>query len=242
MIEKKDFPDLDELVICTVTKIIGTAVFLHIEDYNKEGVMPFSEVAPGRIRNIRNYVAPNKKVVCKVLRIDKIKKHIDLSLRRVSVKDQKKKLSEHNRERANKILLNLVTDETNIDKIKEDFYSLNSFFEKLSEDETLAKKYLDKEKTEKLLKLIKEKEKERRVKITLKIKLQHSGPDGVEVIKKILEKNKRNAKITYISAPLYSITIESKNYKEGNRIIKEIAENIVDDLKQNKGKGEIIEK
>lgn len=242
MIEIKDFPDLDELVICIVTKIVGTTVFLYLEDYDKEGVMPFSEVAPGRIRNIRDYVAPNKKVVCKVMRMDKEKKHIDVSLRRVSVKDQKKKLTEHNKERANKILLELVADKTAIDKIKEDFHSLNSFFENLNEDETIAKKYLKEEKAEKLLKLVREKEKEKRVKITLKIQLQHSGPDGIKVIKKTLEKNKGIAEINYISAPFYSITIKSKNYKEGNKIIREIAEKIINDLKVNGGKGEIIEK
>ncbi|GAH54399.1 unnamed protein product, partial [marine sediment metagenome] len=43
-----------DIVLCTVDRIIGTNVFVKIED-NGEGCIVFSEVAPGRIRNIRSY-------------------------------------------------------------------------------------------------------------------------------------------------------------------------------------------
>jgi translation initiation factor 2 alpha subunit (eIF-2alpha) len=68
------------VVLCTVTKIVGTSVFVKLDDYNKEATIITSEIAPGRIRNLRDYVVPNKKIVCKILRIDN-KGQIDLSLR-----------------------------------------------------------------------------------------------------------------------------------------------------------------
>ena len=43
-----------QLVLCTVTKIVGTIVFVRIEDTNFEGTITFPEIAPGRIRNIRD--------------------------------------------------------------------------------------------------------------------------------------------------------------------------------------------
>ena len=67
----KEFPEEGEIVLCTVIKIMGTTVFVHLDDYNREGVVSTSEVAPGRIRNIRDYVTINKKIVCKILRIDR---------------------------------------------------------------------------------------------------------------------------------------------------------------------------
>ena len=75
-----------DLVICAVDKIIGTVVFVKIEGpYDvKEGTIIFSEIAAGRIRNIRDYVKEGKKIVCKVLDINNEKCYIDLSLRRVS--------------------------------------------------------------------------------------------------------------------------------------------------------------
>ncbi len=69
------------LVLCTVKKIEKTNIFLDIDGYG-EGSMVLSEVAAGRIRNLREYVFPNKKIVCKILNIDK--GHIELSLRRVT--------------------------------------------------------------------------------------------------------------------------------------------------------------
>jgi len=49
-----------DLVIATVKKIEGTTVFVEIEDSEIKGSIVFSEIAAGRIRNIREYVVPNK--------------------------------------------------------------------------------------------------------------------------------------------------------------------------------------
>ena len=49
------------LVLCTVKKVEKTTVFVEIEG-NGEGSMVFSEVAAGRIRNLRDHISPNKKI------------------------------------------------------------------------------------------------------------------------------------------------------------------------------------
>ena len=46
-----------DLVLCTVKTIDGTTVFVKIED-DGEGTIVTSEIAPGRIRNLREYVIP----------------------------------------------------------------------------------------------------------------------------------------------------------------------------------------
>ena len=73
-----------DVVLCTVDRIVGTTVFVNIEG-DGEGSIVFSEIAPGRIRNIRDYVVPKKKIVCKVLRISG--NRMDLSFRRVTLKE-----------------------------------------------------------------------------------------------------------------------------------------------------------
>ena len=78
--------EVGDKVLCTVDRIVGTAVFVRIDNSNIEGEIIMSEVAPGRIRNIRDYVVPKKKIVCKVLRISS-SGNIDLSLRRVTQKE-----------------------------------------------------------------------------------------------------------------------------------------------------------
>ena len=130
-----------DIVLCTVDKIVRTNVFVHIEGHD-EGTIILSEIAPGRIRNIRNYVVPKKKIVCKVLRIKK--GNIDLSLRRVSKKEKKEKLEEVKQEKSYaSIIKSVVKDKTEeiIKKIGiED--SLFDFFQEAKENkkEPLLKK------------------------------------------------------------------------------------------------------
>ena len=54
-----------QIVLCTVEKILGTTVFVKIEN-NGEGTLTTSEISPGRIRNLRDYVVIGKKIVCKI--------------------------------------------------------------------------------------------------------------------------------------------------------------------------------
>ena len=102
---REGFPQDDELVFCTVTKIFHSSVFVVLDEYERSGMVNISEIAPGRIRNIRDYVTQDKKIVCKVLRVDAKKGHIDLSLRRVNEMERKRKLEEIKQEqKAEKII------------------------------------------------------------------------------------------------------------------------------------------
>ena len=119
--EKKEFPEEGELLLCTVTKIFGHSVFVNIEDFSKSGMIHISEISPGRIRNLRDYVVEGKKIVCTVLKIDKIKGHIDLSLRRVTEGQRRKKLESIKQEQKSKKIIESVAKEIlpEIAKIKE---------------------------------------------------------------------------------------------------------------------------
>jgi translation initiation factor 2 subunit 1 len=94
MIKKTGFPEEGELLLCTVTKIFGHSVFVNIEEYGRSGMVHISEISPGRIRNLRDYVVEGKKIVCAVLRVNKEKGHVDLSLRRVNEGQRRKKLEQ----------------------------------------------------------------------------------------------------------------------------------------------------
>ena len=58
----------NDLVMCSVKSIEGTTVFVEIEG-NGQGNIAMSEVAAGRIRNLREHISINKKIVCKVLKM-----------------------------------------------------------------------------------------------------------------------------------------------------------------------------
>ena len=97
--------EVGDVVLCTVDRIVGTVVFVKIEG-DGEGSIITSEIAPGRIRNIRDYVVPKKKIVCKVLRITGDR--IDLSLRRVTPKEQKEVKEQYKQEKSSESILKSV--------------------------------------------------------------------------------------------------------------------------------------
>src|SRR3990167_5178204 len=98
LFKKQGFPEEGDLILCTVTSVQFHSVFVDLDEYGRNGMIHISEVAPGRIRNIRDYVKENKKVVCKVLKINREKGYIDISLRRVNEKEKKRKIEEMKRE------------------------------------------------------------------------------------------------------------------------------------------------
>src|SRR3989339_907416 len=91
---KKGLPEVDEIVLCKVTKLFPNSVFVDLLEYGDSGMVHISEVSPGRIRNLRDYVSIGRQIVCKVLRLDREKGHIDLSLRRVNSTQRVEKLEE----------------------------------------------------------------------------------------------------------------------------------------------------
>ena len=103
-------PEVDEIVLCKVTKIFPSSVFVELLEYErKSGIVHISEVSPGRIRNLRDYVSVGRQIVCKILRIDREKGHIDLSLRRVNSSQRREKLDEIKQElKAEQLVKNLA--------------------------------------------------------------------------------------------------------------------------------------
>ena len=52
--KKTGLPEDSEIVMCTVTKIQYSSVFVKIDEYGISGMIHISEIAAGRIRNIRD--------------------------------------------------------------------------------------------------------------------------------------------------------------------------------------------
>ena len=227
----------NDILLCTVKKIGRTTVFVDIED-NGEGSIVMSEVAAGRIRNIRDYVVPNKKIVCKVLRI--VKGHAQLSLRRVIAKEREEVLERHKKERTLKSMLKTIIKEPEkiIGKIKQE-YEIPDFIEEARENPKILNKFLNKTEAERLSKLLEEKkEKPKTVKKILLLKT--TSPTGIEDIKSILET--KNTKISYLGSSKFSISTSGKDFKEANSRMDSALEKIEEQAKSRHAHLEIKEK
>lgn len=203
-----------ELLLCTVEKVEGTSVFVKLPD-NSQGTIIFSEVAPGRIRNIREYVMPNKRIVCKVLRVSG--NHIDLTLRRVTSKEKLEVMDKFKAEMtvkgALKSLLKEKADEVE-EKILKEFPSLSEFLEQTRQDEKVISKYIPKEHQEAIKKISQKRKSE--VEVKKLVKLKSLAPDGIKKIKEIFAENDEDIDITYISAGNFQIKIKDEDYKKAN--------------------------
>jgi len=255
LLKKQGFPEEDELVMCTITKVQFHSVFAKLDEFEKSGMIHISEVSPGRIRNIRDFVKEGKKVVCKVLRINLERGHIDLSLRRVTETQKRKKVDEMKQEQKAEKILEFVAKDAKIDvkklfddvmgRISEKYASLYEFFQAVASEENAIKDSgLEANLAKKLEEAIKSRIKEVGVKIEGKLKLTTYASDGVEVIKEALKKveevGKGNLVIKYLGAGAYNVVINAKDYKEAEKILKEASEKAIDHVTNNDGSGEFV--
>ena len=232
LLKKTGFPEEEELVLCTVTGVNPHSVFCDLDEYTgRTGMIHISEVAPGRIRNIREYVQEGKKIVCKVLRINKEKGHIDLSLRRVNEAQRRRKLSEIKQELlAEKIVEQVAKQRGDSplalfnklqEKIAGKYANLYLAFEDVSNDKLDLSTLVEKKIAEKLTQIIKQRIKPPEVVITGELKISTYHPQGVELVKKALNiATKEGVKISYKGGGTYHVETVAVDYKEAEKTLK----------------------
>lgn len=215
-----DTLEVGDTVLCTVDRIIGTTVFVKIEGAG-EGSIVMSEIAPGRIRNLRDYVVPKKKIVCKILRISS-QGNIELSLRRVNQKEKKEVLEEDKQEKSYmNILKGILKDKT--DEIIQEISTygrLYSFLETAKTNPENLERIAGKENSKKILDILNTQKKKKTI-LKKEIHLTTIKSNGITLIKRILEIFK-GVKMKYISAGRYSLELDSENIKIADKKIKEM--------------------
>ena len=242
---KQGFPEENEIVICTVTKVHFHSVFVHLDEYNKSGMIHISEVSPGRIRNIRDFVKEGKVVVCKVLRVNKERNQIDLSLRRVTEMQRRNKINEMKQEqKAEKIIEYVAAKFQKTAKelydaiaptVLKDYPSLYSYFESVVTENLPLNLNVDKRISDELLNVIKQRIKPAEIEISGDFILKSYAPNGVEIIRTALQKaNSLSESVTikYRGAGRYHIVIKAPTYKEGEEILKKAKDVVFSDIQK----------
>lgn len=221
--------EVGDVVLCTVEKIEGTLVFVKI-DGNGEGTITISEVAPGRIRNLRDYVVPKKKIVCKIIRIRD--NRIDLSLRRVTPKERKEITDKYKQERSYISILKKTLGNKYEEFSKKILEKgrIYDFVEDSKEDKKEIEKILGKENAKKILDIVNV-EKQKNIIIKKEIFLNTSHSEGIKLIKKLLDFDE-NITVKYIAAGKYVLQTESSEAKKADNLLKEAISRIEKDSKK----------
>ena len=253
MFLKKDgFPEEDELVMCTITKVQPHSVFCNLDEYDKGAMIHISEVSPGRIRNISDFVKEGKKVVCKVLKITEEKGHIDLSLRRVNEREKRNKIDEIKKQQLSEKIIEFVANskKEGVEKLfwqiskkaLQEHSSVYDFFqESVTDSRLLDSLELKKDIRDALEEVVKQRIKQAEVAIEGKLKLTSYAINGIDVVKsslsRALQKGGENIQLKYLGAGTYHVQIKAKDYKEAEGILKESIDAAIGFVSKNEGEG-----
>lgn len=248
--EIHELPEVGEIVIATVTRIMDQGAYVTLDEYNNiQGFLHISEIATGWIRNVEKFVRTGEKKVLLVKRVNTARSEIDLSLKQVSSDQKKKKLLEIKRNDKERVLIeNLKTkadlSQAEVEKLEEVLVNkFDSVYDAFSEIVSKGIGILDGlNLSKKVLTAVEE--------ISSKIQVPHveirgileitcTKPDGVEIIKKALldaiENKDANVEITYIGAPKYRLTVSAQDFKTAEKALKPILSTIQDTIEKKAG-------
>lgn len=252
MVEEK-FPEEGDFVICTVQAIRSFGAFVSLDEYDgKEGFIHVTEVAPGWLKYIRDYIHEGKKVVCKVLRVVPSKNQIDLSLKHVTEHHKREKIREWKNEQKARRLLEIVAKKMGKDVeycysnfgndlIKKYGTLYNAFEACAFNTSEFTKKYSKCNWIDVFSKIAVENILPPRVTISGCLELTCGAEDGIIKLKETLMSIEKTDGVTvevqYIGTPRYRIVVTAENYKIAEKELKKAAESAIKKIKGYKGAG-----
>ena len=248
--EVQELPEVGEIVIATVTKIMDQGAYVSLDEYNKiPGFLHISEIASGWIRNVEKFVKVGEKKVLMVKRVNLARSEIDLSLKQVSGDQKKHKLLELKRNEKERTLIeNLKAkaglSQTEAEKLEDVLASnFSSVYDAFTEIVSKGISVLDglglSKKVISAIGEISSKIQVPHVEIRGVLELTCTKPNGVEIIKKALldatENKDVNTEISYIGAPKYRLTISAQDFKTAEKALKPILSTIQTGIEKKSG-------
>lgn len=252
---KPEWPEPGDLIIATIENVTDYGAYARLDEYNKRGLLHVSEISSSWIRNIRDFVRENQKMVLKVLRVDVEKGHIDLSLRRVTKRERIEKIKSWKKERKAEALLRGVAEKQGItpeeayDKaglLMDERYGLYEGFEKAAKDgpEPLIKIGVPEDLAKAFAEVAEERIKLKLVKVKGVLELRCMKPNGVKCVKDAInsarkqEKSKdTDVKFYVIAAPKYSVEVSAENYKRAEDVFQKVSQRVVTNITKAGGQG-----
>lgn len=249
-------PDEGELVLATVTQLSPHGVYVTLDEYGKlPAFLHISEIATGWVRDIERYAKPGQKIVLKVIRINKARKEIDLSLRQVSGEERKEKIIEVKKTEKAKSITEALKKTLNLDDqtmskleglLLDHYDSLYDAFDDIARRGRKAIQRIEglpENQVQALETISAEKITIPIVEVRGIMDIRVKTPDGIEVIRNALhsvEESKTSTGVhirtTYLGTPKYRLTVKAENYKVAERALQNAREKIQTAVEKNRGK------
>ncbi len=208
-------PDEGELVLATVKDVTSHGAYVTLDEYNNmTGFLHISEVATGWVRNIERFVRGGQKTVLKVIRVNKSRREVDLSLKQVT--------------------------REYINKLREDYELLYDIFETVARNnKAVAKLDIPQEMKDAIIEVSKN-IRMPSVEVRGIMEITCLKPNGIEIIKKVLssvegKKDNVEINIAYMGSPKYRIMVKAENFKIAEKAISKAIDKMRSMIMKNNG-------
>lgn len=252
------WPELNEIVVIKITKVLPYGAFAELLEYdNIQGFVHISQVASRWVKNIRSYVRPNQIRAAQVIHVDKAKQQIDLSLTKVSESQQKAKIEEWELSKRARKILEIFAKQQKLpfekawaeiaEPLIQKHGNLMSVFQDAIFEGESALQDVPKEYVKPLLDLISKSIEIPEKEVSAVIKIKSYEPDAIDSIKKAFEialKEAQDMKVnaTYIGGGKYLLVSKAYDYKTAERALNSVSEKLIKEIEKRKGAATIEKK
>lgn len=249
-----EWPKEGELIVGTVYKVLNYGAFANLEEYSgKEAFIHISEVSSGWVKNIRDHVRENQKIVARVLRVNPKKGHVDASLKRIREDQRTKKIQQWKVEQKAEKFLELVAKSLDKDlntaykevgyELMDIFGDIYGAFESAADEgaSTLTEEGISQEWADAITAVAVKNITPPEVHITGYVDIENYQSNGVEVVKEaLLAAEGENIEVQCVGAPRYRITVTSSDYLIAEKELKDAAKRCIKVIEDADGKGEFL--
>ncbi len=248
------WPEEGELVVGRIDEIEDFGVFVDLLEYDdKRGLCHISEVASGWIKNVRDHVNTDQRVVAKVLDVDESAQQIDLSLKDVNDHQRKDKIQEWKNERKADNWMEQsfgedISDEKYAAVGNELLATFGSMYEGFEQaaihgSEALEDTDLSEDEIGAVVETARENVSVPYVEVSGYVDLRAFDSDGVDAIKEALQAAEGNGEVpeevelevTYVGSPEYRIKVRAPDYKTAESQLEASAERAADEIEVHGG-------
>ncbi len=235
LLNRRQYPDVGEVVVGTIKELHDYGAYLELDEFNGlRAFLPWIEVSNRSFRSIDDVLKVNERVAVKVIRVNKSKGQVDVSLKKVTDDERKRKMTWWKRtQKAVNIVLMIAKG---LKKSEKQAYSevIWKLEDKYGDAMTglemaaiegpapLVNAGVPQEWVAPLVEAAKKYVEIKRVRLSAVITLKSKEPDGIDRIRKILETVEGMAagdanisiKVYAIGSPRYRVDIIGVDYKE----------------------------
>ena len=253
----KEFPQIGEVVVCKISKILDYGVFVELLEYEGlNGFVHISQVASSWVKNIRNFVKENQIRAAQVLHIDFGKNQIDLSFTKVSAGTQRAKIEAWKHLKRNQKLLEILAQEQKAsfetvwqeiaEPLMQNYDSLQEAFQEIASKGKIGVKGVQEKWHKPLVELVQKNIEVPKRTVRGVVSISCPKPNGAELIKDALVKardSSRDASVElyYVGSGKWDLRVSSFDFKVAERVMNAVAEDIAEFIKSSGGIAEFQE-